>query len=39
MPEVSCSPSPAGLRVSLDLFTEAIRQVDDFFLTFVKLPG
>ena len=25
--------------VSLDLFTEAIRQVDDFFLTLVKLPG
>jgi CheY-like chemotaxis protein len=24
--------------VSLDLFTEAIRQVDDFFLTLVKLP-
>ena len=24
---------------SLDLFTEAIRQVDDFFLTLVKLPG
>lgn len=25
--------------VSLDLFTEAIRQVDDFFLTLVKLPA
>ena len=25
--------------VSLDLFTEAIRQVDDFFLTLVKLPN
>ena len=25
--------------VSLDLFTEAIRQVDDFFLTLVKLPS
>jgi hypothetical protein len=25
--------------VSLDLFTEAIRQVDDFFLTLAKLPG
>ena len=25
--------------VSLDLFTEAIRQVDDFFLNLVKLPG
>jgi CheY-like chemotaxis protein len=24
--------------VSFDLFTEAIRQVDDFFLTLVKLP-
>jgi hypothetical protein len=24
--------------VSLDLFTEAIRQIDDFFLTLVKLP-
>ncbi len=25
--------------VSLDLFTEAIRRVDDFFLTLVKLPS
>jgi DNA-binding NarL/FixJ family response regulator len=25
--------------VSLDRFTEAIRQVDDFFLTLAKLPG
>jgi CheY-like chemotaxis protein len=25
--------------VSLDQFTEAIRQVDDFFLTLAKLPG
>jgi CheY-like chemotaxis protein len=25
--------------VSLDLFTEAIRQVDGFFLTLAKLPG
>jgi hypothetical protein len=25
--------------VSLDLFIEAIRQVDDFFLTLVKLPA
>jgi CheY-like chemotaxis protein len=25
--------------VSFDLFTEAIRQVDDFFLTLVKLPS
>jgi len=25
--------------VSLDLFTEAIRQVDDFFLTLVNLPA
>jgi CheY-like chemotaxis protein len=25
--------------VSLDLFTEAIRQVDDFFPTLVKLPS
>jgi CheY-like chemotaxis protein len=25
--------------VSLDLFTEAIRQIDDFFLTLAKLPG
>jgi CheY-like chemotaxis protein len=25
--------------VSLDLFTEAVRQVNDFFLTLVKLPG
>ena len=25
--------------VSLDLFTEAIRQVNDFFLTLVKLPS
>ena len=25
--------------VSLDLFNEAIRRVDDFFLTLVKLPG
>ena len=25
--------------VSFDLFTEAIRQVDDFFLTLVKLPN
>ena len=25
--------------VSFDLFTEAIRQVDEFFLTLVKLPG
>ncbi|HEY2263471.1 MAG TPA: response regulator [Streptosporangiaceae bacterium] len=25
--------------VSFDLFTEAIRQVDDFFLTLAKLPG
>ena len=25
--------------VSLDLFTEAIRRVDDFFLTLVKLPA
>jgi hypothetical protein len=24
---------------SFDLFTEAIRQVDEFFLTLVKLPG
>jgi CheY-like chemotaxis protein len=25
--------------VSLDLFTEAIRQVEDFFLALVKLPA
>ena len=25
--------------VSFDLFTEAIRQVDEFFLTLVKLPS
>ena len=25
--------------VSLDLFTEAIRQVNDFFLTLVQLPN
>ena len=25
--------------VSLDLFTEPIRQVDDFFLTLVELPS
>jgi CheY-like chemotaxis protein len=35
----SCTPNAYITKpVSFDLFTEAIRQVDDFFLTLVKLP-
>ena len=39
-PAASCTPTRTSPRpVSLDLFTEAIRQVEDFFLVLAKLPA